>query len=223
MFRILDGRDAFYQWDLNRQVIVEDNTVNTVHFCNCLQEETLVTEVYEIDGVRVADVPNILLQEAWDLKVYGFCGGKYTKVCNTFAVLPKNKPASYIYEETDVLNWDNLKQEFEELDANTAASLDALAKEIEDNLEAMDEVVDAGVRVQGKIIYINLEFSRETSLDRAKEIANETLNKFSDEEKSFYDFGYFLTQVPVEENSDKGFVVTGSKNSKLETISWIKS
>lgn len=96
-------------------------------------------------------------------------------------------------------------------------------KEIEDNLEAMDEVVDAGVRVQGKIIYINLEFSRETSLDRAKEIANETLNKFSDEEKSFYDFGYFLTQVPVEENSDKGFVVTGSKNSKLETISWIKS
>lgn len=96
-------------------------------------------------------------------------------------------------------------------------------KEIEDNLEAMDEVVDASVRVQGKIIYINLEFSRETSLDRAKEIANETLNKFSDDEKSFYDFGYFLTQVPVEDTEDKGFVVTGSKNSKLDTISWIKS
>ena len=90
-------------------------------------------------------------------------------------------------------------------------------------LEEKDTVVDASVRVQGKIVYINIIFTRDTSLDRAKAVATETLALFEDEEKEYYDFGYFLTQEEVSDTEDKGFIITGSKNAKLESITWIKS
>lgn len=94
---------------------------------------------------------------------------------------------------------------------------------VEDSLKENNEVTDASARVQGKIIYIHIEFTRETSLDRAKEIAVISLEKFDEDEKKFYDFGFSLTQVEQEGTEDKGFVVTGSKNANLDSISWIKS
>ena len=96
-------------------------------------------------------------------------------------------------------------------------------KEVVSFLEEKEHVTDASVRIQGKIIYINIVFTRETSLDKAKAIATETLALFEEEEKEFYDYGYFLTQEDTEESEDKGFIVTGTKNAKLESITWIKS
>lgn len=96
-------------------------------------------------------------------------------------------------------------------------------KEVESFLEEKETVEDASVRVQGKIVYINIVFTRDASLDKAKAVATETLALFEDEEKEFYDFGYFLTQVEVDDKEDKGYIVTGTKNAKLESITWIKS
>lgn len=90
-------------------------------------------------------------------------------------------------------------------------------------LEDKDEVVDASVRVQGKIIYIHIVYKSDVSLDRAKTIANEVLDKFDKDEKAFYDIGYYLTQEKKEGEEANGFMVTGSKNAKLDSISWIKS
>lgn len=99
-----------------------------------------------------------------------------------------------------------------------------LKKDVVSFLEEKEEYVDsATIRVQGKIIYINIIFTRKASLDKAKAIATETLAKFDEDEKEYYDFGYFLTQIEVENKDDKGYVVTGSKNAKLDSISWIKS
>lgn len=95
--------------------------------------------------------------------------------------------------------------------------------EIADFLKEKEEVTDASARVQGKIIYIHIEVTRETSLDRAKEIAAESLSKFDEDELSFYDLGFSLTQVEVEDSEDTGFIVTGTKNASLDSISWIKS
>lgn len=96
-------------------------------------------------------------------------------------------------------------------------------KEVVSFLEEKEEITNASVRVQGKIIYINITFTRTTSLDKAKEIATSTLEKFDEDEKDFYDIGYFLTQEETKDSEDTGFIVTGTKNAKLDTISWIKS
>ena len=104
MFRILDGRETFYQWDINQKLIVDDASIEEVHFCTRACSEALVVKV--IDGL--AAVPNILLQKAFDLKAYAYTGEDYTKVCETFKVIERNKPADYIYTETEVENFDKV-------------------------------------------------------------------------------------------------------------------
>ena len=96
-------------------------------------------------------------------------------------------------------------------------------EEVVSFLKEKNEVNDASIRIQGKIIYIHIEYTRETSLDTAKAIATESLAKISDDEKKFYDIGYYLTQTSDDNSEDKGFIVTGNKSNELDNISWIKS
>lgn len=118
MFHISDGRNEFYQWDLDRKIVVEDETVNQVHFCNQTDDCSLVCEVYEEEGgVRYADVPNILLQDTWDLKAYGY-DTSYTKHCKRFAVLPRTKPYDYVYTETEVYTYKQLEARLDEIEEN---------------------------------------------------------------------------------------------------------
>lgn len=114
MFKIYDGRFEFYQWDLDRKLIVEDPTITEVHFCNKTDNCSLVVEVYEQDGLRLANVPNILLQSNWDIRVFGYCGNCYTKASARFSVIGRTKPADYIYTETEVKTWETLSQKCEE-------------------------------------------------------------------------------------------------------------
>lgn len=115
MFQIEDGRLVFYQWDLNRRVIVEDPKVTQVHFCNAAKEQTLTSEVYFDKGYRVADVPNILLQETRPIKAYAH-DGSYTMHGEIYSVIPRAKPTEYIYTETEVKNWDEISSKIEYLD-----------------------------------------------------------------------------------------------------------
>ena len=97
MFKIADGREHFYQWDLDRQVIVEDRSITEVHFCNRTDECSLVVEV--IDGL--ANVPNILLQNSFDIRVFGY-DGKATLYDEKFKVKPRTQPSDYVYTETAI-------------------------------------------------------------------------------------------------------------------------
>ena len=89
-----------------------------------------------------------------------------------------------------------------------------------EKLDKKDEVTKSSVRVQGKIIYINIKYKDTVSASRAKEIAVTALEEFSKDEKSFYDIGFYLTTA---KNDEKSFKITGNKNSKKDSISWIKS
>lgn len=101
MFKIYDGRNKFYQWDIDRKIIVEDNTIKEVHFCNRTDECSLVVETYQENGLTVANVPNILLQNNWSINVYAF-DGTYTKFSEKFDVVSRTKPDDYVYTETEV-------------------------------------------------------------------------------------------------------------------------
>ena len=107
MFKIYDGREHFWQWDLNQKLIVEDPTVNEVHFSNRADKDSLVVEVYEDNGLRVANVPNILLQEDLKIKVYAY-SVDHTKHEAWFYVTTKSKPADYVYTETEVKDYNSL-------------------------------------------------------------------------------------------------------------------
>ena len=91
-------------------------------------------------------------------------------------------------------------------------------KNIIEELEDNKEVKKATVRIQGKIIYINIKYNENTDLNSAKKIAEASVDELDEKQLKFYDLGYFLTS-----DGEKGFNITGTKNAKLEKISWIKS
>ena len=118
MFKILDGRDELFQWDINRQIIVSDASIDAVHYSNRTDNSALVVEVKEKNGLRVADIPNILLQESWDINVYGYCDGYYTKQAARIKVNPRTKPESYVYTETEVLNYNTVMEKIDRVENN---------------------------------------------------------------------------------------------------------
>ncbi len=107
LFKIYDGRNHFYQWDLDRKLIVEDAEITQVHFCNRTDDCSLVCETYIEDGLNIVNVPNILLQQDWRINVYAY-DRTYTKFSEQFDVKRRSKPESYVYTETEVLNFNIL-------------------------------------------------------------------------------------------------------------------
>ena len=95
-------------------------------------------------------------------------------------------------------------------------------KKLKDEIGSMDEVSKVTVRVQGKIIYIEIVYTDTTSKDKAKEIANKTLDYYDDEVKKYYDFGYILSQDKKDNEEDTSFVIAGTKHPESDTISYTK-
>ena len=107
MFKIYDGREHFYQWDLDRKLIVEDPEVTEVHFTNRATNDAYVCETYVEDGKTLVNVPNILLQTNWRIQVYAY-DGACTKHDKCYEVIGRSKPVDYVYTETEVKTWESL-------------------------------------------------------------------------------------------------------------------
>ena len=120
MFYIEDGREHFYQWDIDRRLVVEDETIKEVHFCNRTGDCSLVCEVYfhdnDFGGVYVVNVPNILLQTDWKIRVYAY-DGKHTRYDACYEVKSRTKPSDYVYTETEIKNYDAVLAQVAELEA----------------------------------------------------------------------------------------------------------
>lgn len=134
MFKIYDGRQQFYQWDLDRKLIVDDAEITEVHFCNRTDDCSLVCETYTENGLTLVDVPNILLQEDWRINVYAF-DKNYTKFCAKFDVVKRSKPESYVYTETETLNFNVLLERLDGIEED-------IGEAVRDYLEENDIQVD---------------------------------------------------------------------------------
>ena len=88
-----------------------------------------------------------------------------------------------------------------------------------------EQVIDAKIRTQGKIIYTTITVNASTNKDKAKEIASKTLEYYSDEVKECYDFEFLISQkVEVKEGEeDKSYAIAGTKHVNNEKISWTKN
>ena len=97
----------------------------------------------------------------------------------------------------------------------------SLTNEIIEEVKEKKEVEDIKIRTQGKIIYTTIFYKKGTKVDTAKDIAAKTLEKYTEEIISYYDFAYFIKEnTDSEEN--KGFVLAGTKHPNTIGISWTK-
>ena len=125
MFKIYNGRKEFFQWDLNQKLIVEDPEIDQVHFCNRTDDYAIVCEIYEQDGMRLVDIPNVLFQEDWPIRVYAYCD--FTKAVAVYTVISRTRPSDYVYSTKDeVIKWQDLQADVNE----TITQLESTRNEI---------------------------------------------------------------------------------------------
>ena len=118
---IYDGRDCFSQWDLNVKISSTDfKAGDEIHFYNIRQPKALPVLAYMLNGKVVADVPNILLQDALPLFVYKYESDEtsaYTKEEYSFEVKQRPQPEDYFYTETEVLSYKSLDERITALES----------------------------------------------------------------------------------------------------------
>lgn len=133
--RILGHNGQLWQWDTGQKMAVEDNGVcNEVHFCNRFSEVALVVPVKEFEGVRMVEVPNILLQVPAALTAYLYHyaeDGSETRFSYSFPVRARPKPDGYVYTETEVLNYACLDERLKDLEGEGLAN--AVADYLKEN------------------------------------------------------------------------------------------
>lgn len=97
--------------------------------------------------------------------------------------------------------------------------------DVKKSTEEYEEVEEANVRIQGKIVYTVIKVTEATSKDKAKEIAAKTLEKYSKEVIDCYDFEFIINQKEQldEEGNDKSYTIAGTKHPNKESISWTKN
>ena len=108
IFKIYDGRTNFWQWDTKQKLIVLDERITEVRFSNRDMEHSKRRPVYtDKDGVRICNVPDLLLQLPKNLIAYA-CIKNDDGTCSTvkavkFAVHRQPIPTDYVCEQDAVV------------------------------------------------------------------------------------------------------------------------
>ena len=139
MFKIYDGRETFYQWDINQKLIVADDSITEVHFSNRTNSYSLVCDIQNEGDLRVVSVPNVLLQTNWPIKVYAYLKD-HTEVSETFRVIEKDKPEDYIYTPDEVKTWEELNNRITELEQSESVLYTAQSPTEEQKAQARQNI-----------------------------------------------------------------------------------
>lgn len=199
-----ENKETLYQWEINQKVIVENELVKEVHFSNATTPKALVVEV--VDGM--AEVPNILLQDAFDIKAFGYCG-QSVRECFVINVVGRAKPDDYVYTETEVLSYQALEERISALEEGGGGGADVDLSEYVKNTDYATEE-KAGVIKVGTYYGIYMNENNVIAIKPATE--SEILNKSNNFRpitpknldyavKSVGD-GYYAKEAEVEEALD---------------------
>lgn len=142
--RILGDLSHFWQWDTSRKLVVDDFGV-----CNQVHYDNLVCEIKEENGIRVADVPNILLQSDEPITAYLYTyaeNGSQTRHSFRFNVRARKRPDDYVYTETDVLNYAYLDERLKKLEGEGLAQ--AVADYLKDNPVQAGATAEEAAQIQ---------------------------------------------------------------------------
>ena len=141
MLEILNGREHFFQWDTNQKLIIEDNEIVVVQYDNGTGD-ALVCPVYEYEGQRVADVPNIMLQMPIVIKAYAACED-CVRYARAYKVEQRSRPDDYIYTETETLKYTKLLSMLEEKEAALREDINTFTAEAAATDELLFEKMEA--------------------------------------------------------------------------------
>lgn len=95
-----------------------------------------------------------------------------------------------------------------------------LEKEVADLYKEEDSIDKVTLNVKGKIIYITLEFKEDINVDKAKELAEKSLEKIGEDNLTYYEIQYLLQYTGEDESKEFTNPVFGSKNANSLKVTW---
>lgn len=128
--KILDGRKKFLQWDRDVKITAKRlNVGDKVHFHNGTTKEAQVLTAKQYGETVAVEVPNDFLTTSFPIKAYRYVeteNGSYTEQRRVFEVESRPKPADYVYTQTEVFNFNDLKEEIKNTMGDVLSVLDEL-------------------------------------------------------------------------------------------------
>lgn len=177
MLELLNGREHFFQWDTNQKVKIDDNEVLVVQYDNGTGE-ALVCPVYEFEGQRVADVPNIMLQMPIVIKAYAACED-CVRYARAYKVEQRSRPDDYVYEETETVKYSTLLAMIEEAKADldtfiseAAATDELLLEKLEADTKQIESKIDSyNTTLNNKVSTLETKYNNELNTVKANHTA----------------------------------------------------
>lgn len=155
-----------FQWEVGRRLQIiplRNMRVDAVHFSNQGDSAALVVEPKEENGMVVADIPNVLLQDGRNIVVYSVnVSPDRTETLRDciFGVRRRAKPSDYVYTETEVLEYRTLANRIDEIEKN-GVSEEQIATAVEKYLDenpintGVDFETDHTLTLQDGILSVN--------------------------------------------------------------------
>lgn len=120
MVSLVDGN--LYQWDTGRIVLVDPSSerdVQEVHFTTKKLDFAYVANTYSEHGNVYCAIPNILLQQYYDIYCYEVCDntdGEESVSTTIFKVEKRNRPLDYVYTEPEQYTYKKLEERIKTLE-----------------------------------------------------------------------------------------------------------
>lgn len=119
-----------YQWDTGRVVLVDPSSeynIHEVHFSTRKLDFAYVANTYSENGNIYCAIPNILLQQYYDIYCYEVrenADGEESVSTTVFKVTKRNRPLDYVYTEPEKYTYKELKKRIEKLEGALAGKAD---------------------------------------------------------------------------------------------------
>lgn len=184
------------QWDYNQKLIVDINGFNfddvpapVVHFCNINSSNALSVQSTIQENKIVADIPNILLKEPYQITAYLYLidnnSGK-TVYTIEIPVRKRLKPSDYEYEDNiEVILLTDLIQQVKELnenitnaenDRNSNEQIRISSEKIRESNET-NRINNEAIRIQNENKRTNNEINRENRVNEVVDVAEKATEK----------------------------------------------
>ena len=186
--KIGNHKSCLYQWDTGQFVVIDGvEQCNEIHFCNDRSKNALVVKIADQDGKRIANIPNILLQNDGSIYAYLFArneDGSETRTSASFPVRGRKKPESYVYTETERWTYDNIERRLDDLEDSmthgTVKSINGLIPDANGNveIEIPEGITGSGVVVSEtepedtSVLWVDTD---EDEVDNVQDVINEAL------------------------------------------------
>ena len=138
--------DAVYQWDQNHTLNIEGENsqdVTTVPFTNKSRDKAIVCETTYVDGVKVANIPNEILEETYDViayvHVYNDNNAKTVEIIN-IPLIKRAKPTDYQFvDNVPVMTFERLEKDIKDFIALSNDRYTEFTNDTNDNIETFKD------------------------------------------------------------------------------------